>query len=565
MSSKAPIKFSAKGTNPCDLFRPENMAIAMSYFTVGCVNSMQLTPTNLYMVRLLDASPQQQTTVIVLLQVPWALKLLFGFMSDAVPIGGLHRKPYLLIGVLIYSFFIMSYGIARENSFEGLCGCVFISTLGLIMMDVMSDTMVVERSKFEPERDHGQMQASCYSMRFAGAVVGAFLAIFLTNHHYVKRLGLVQVLDDDYGLGADFHTICVLMGLVPMILVFPLLYPLVERYRDVRPVIAKTGIREGLYGCMGLAMGSGSANRGSHVHEESALLETAGHEDGGDDNDDHVSFGGVYKPPSVPKQMQQIWETVQRTVVFGPLSFVYLYNILQVPNVAWQSYLQLALDFPPSILGITVTIGSFMTFLGIIAYKKYFFHASWRNIYIWSTVLTSFFSITQIMLIFQINQRLHMSNYLFSVGDDVIQQFIGGVQFLPVCILYMRLCPEGSEGASYSMLTTFGNIALVCANNVGNLLASIWDVSNHAMRTHQFGGLWRLTLLTSAVSVLPLGALALLPKNQQEQDALGQCTATSRLGGTLFLVVLFASIAFSLTAAWRTVMEASAGGSGSDL
>ena len=42
--------------------------------------------------------------------------------------------------------------------------------------------------------------------------------------------------------------------------------------------------------------------------------------------------------------MDQIWQTVQRTVVFGPLSFVYVYNILQVPNVAWQSYLQLALE-----------------------------------------------------------------------------------------------------------------------------------------------------------------------------------------------------------------------------
>ena len=27
--------------------------------------------------------------------------------------------------------------------------------------------------------------------------------------------------------------------------------------------------------------------------------------------------------------------------------------------------------------------------------------------------------------------------------------------------MYMRLCPDGSEGASYAMLTTFGNIALV--------------------------------------------------------------------------------------------------------
>jgi len=201
-----------------------------------------------------------------------------------------------------------------------------------------------------------------------------------------------------------------------------------------------------------------------------------------------------------------------------------------------------------------VTIGSFMTLLGVLAYKKYFFDASWRNIYIGSTLLTSFFSITQVMLIFRINtQYLGINNYFFSVGDDVIQQFISGIQFLPVCILYMRLCPEGSEGASYSMLTTFGNIALVCANNVGMLLSHIWDVSNDAMRAHDFSGLWKLTVLTSVVSVVPLLLLDLLPKNTAEQEALGGCQDRNKLGGTLFLVVLFASISVSLVSAFLTV------------
>ena len=51
------------------------------------------------------------------------------------------------------------------------------------------------------------------------------------------------------------------------------------------------------------------------------------------------------------------------------------------------------------------------------------------------------------MLIFQINVKyLHISNYLFSLGDDVISAYISGIQFLPVCIMYTRLCPEGAEG-----------------------------------------------------------------------------------------------------------------------
>ena len=148
-----------------------------------------------------------------------------------------------------------------------------------------------------------------------------------------------------------------------------------------------------------------------------------------------------------------------------------------------------------------------------------------------------------------------MNNYLFSLGDDVITSYINGIQFLPVCIMYTRLCPEGAEGSSYSMLTTFGNIALVCASNVGNLLAGVWDVSNDAMRRNDVSGLWRLTLLTSMLSVVPLSLLFLLPRSAEEQDQLSRSKVRSKLGGAIFLVVLFSSILWTIcTAVYRLVV-----------
>jgi hypothetical protein len=44
-----------------------------------------------------------------------------------------------------------------------------------------------------------------------------------------------------------------------------------------------------------------------------------------------------------------------------------------------------------------------------------------------------------------------------------------------MCIMYMKLCPDGAEGSSYSMLTTFSNIAGICSSNMGNLFAGIWS------------------------------------------------------------------------------------------
>ena len=80
----------------------------------------------------------------------------------------------------------------------------------------------------------------------------------------------------------------------------------------------------------------------------------------------------------------------------------------------------------------------------------------------------------QMILVFQLNTYIDVSNYVFSLGDDSINQLLQGIQFLPVCIMYMRLCPEGAEGASYSMLTAFNNIAGSVAYDLGNVVSQIW-------------------------------------------------------------------------------------------
>lgn len=50
-------------------------------------------------------------------------------------------------------------------------------------------------------------------------------------------------------------------------------------------------------------------------------------------------------------------------------------------------------------LGILAVIGSMMASLGLLAYKKWFFHSSWRKLYVWTTLIVTFFSTFQILLI----------------------------------------------------------------------------------------------------------------------------------------------------------------------
>ena len=141
------IELSEDGTpvhRANQIWKPCNLAIVMSYFAIGFAMSFISTPLNIYMINELNAEPPMQATIGILQTLPWSLKLCFGFLSDVVPINGAHRKPYLVIGAVLYSgsFILFSLFGFQQNSIILLAVTIFFGTLGLIMMDVMADTMV---------------------------------------------------------------------------------------------------------------------------------------------------------------------------------------------------------------------------------------------------------------------------------------------------------------------------------------------------------------------------------------------------------------------------------------
>ena len=59
------------------------------------------------------------------------------------------------------------------------------------------------------------------------------------------------------------------------------------------------------------------------------------------------NLGEVRNAPvaSTREQCGEIWTTVCSRAVWQPLGFVYLYNVLQVGNVAWKEFLKTTLGF----------------------------------------------------------------------------------------------------------------------------------------------------------------------------------------------------------------------------
>ena len=251
-------------------------------------------------------------------------------------------------------------------------------------------------------------------------------------------------------------------------------------------------------------------------------------------------------PPQVAAQCRQLWQICKKRAVWQPMLYIYFFNVMQIPNPAWNNFLLKGLGFTSFQLGLISCVGSLMSLLGLELYKRYMMHCSWRNVYIGTTVLNGVISLAQVMLTQRWNLQLGMPDFLFSFGDSVMASFILGVQYLPCCIMMIAMCPEGSEGASYEMFTTLSNVALSASSAFGNMLAPVWDVSNLALERQHFGGMTKLTLLTTVLQTVPIFFVGFLPAGSKDQEAWAKEQGESTCLAGLLLFLLFGALAWTM-------------------
>eukprot|EP00961_Rhodomonas_salina_P177977 2400212-Rhodomonas_salina.2 len=126
----------------------------------------------------LHCKPAMLSTVSSLTNLPWTCKPLYGFMSDAFPIFGYSRLPYILIAGLFggLSWFLMAVWV--NGVWQGFW-CMLIGSAAIAIANVMSQALVVERSKGESQEFASHLQSVVWGAAFTGALIGSWLSCYL--------------------------------------------------------------------------------------------------------------------------------------------------------------------------------------------------------------------------------------------------------------------------------------------------------------------------------------------------------------------------------------------------
>lgn len=197
----------------------DNLALPVHYMWVGVSHSIMTGTLYGVMMGSMAVSGRIYGSSKILVSSPWLLTVVFGFISDCIPIMGYHRKYYASIGwtivagahmVLAVSFedpkiprycrdtlhgdlgnFVQEAGICNPDADESAWFLVYVcavGTIGLALAESAADGLLVECAQSYNEKSKsGVVMIQSLAIRlFGGALGSSFTAICFNGR---KHLG----------------------------------------------------------------------------------------------------------------------------------------------------------------------------------------------------------------------------------------------------------------------------------------------------------------------------------------------------------------------------------------
>lgn len=215
----------------------------------------------------------------------------------------------------------------------------------------------------------------------------------------------------------------------------------------------------------------------------------------------------------VKEQVIQLRDAVRQKVIWMPALFIFLWQATPTADSAFFFFTTNDLGFQPEFLGRVRLVTSLAALLGIWIFQRFLKAVPFRIIFAWSTVLSTVFGFTMLLLVTHTNRAIGIGDEWFSLGDSLILTVMGEISFMPVLVLSARICPRGVEATLFALLMSVLNLAGLLSHELGALLTHWLGVTET-----NFDNLWLLVTLTNLSTLLPLPLLFLLPNTSAQGD-----------------------------------------------
>ena len=116
--------------------------LGMQYFNQGTKVLVSLASSDLFKTYY-KLDPGRVQTLTAFTYLPWSIKILYGLISDNLPICGSRRKSYLLIMALFQFLSMLVLGFYEGGDENLAAWMLFFANLSVAFSDVIVDSLMV--------------------------------------------------------------------------------------------------------------------------------------------------------------------------------------------------------------------------------------------------------------------------------------------------------------------------------------------------------------------------------------------------------------------------------------
>jgi len=420
------------------------------------------------------------------ISLPWAMKPVIGLVSDAVPIFGYKKGPYMILVTLLG---IMAYAtigsVPKEMlSLRAVVACLFFVQLQCSACDLLSEALYAAKIQVTPKRGPALMTYVWFGIQ-VGAVLAGLLVGPAIEHYGVKVPFLIA------------------LGPASCVLV-PIIRGYLEEQQISREDLAAIRRRlweQGEVCFLSLVMSVGTltlsfvgiAKHDVRLNAAVSLVVAIVA---------LLSFSFLLRPEIAKVNAFFLIQTSATFQVSGASFYFYTDTKDQFEHGPGFSVRFYASALP--------TAGAVFSLVGIFLYQRHASEWKYRSLLIVSNMLVAMLSLSDTILFAGINRRYGIPDEFFVLGASVLTDMVKQWQFIPGIVIISQVCPKGMEAIMYSLLAGCHNLGSTVATTGGAFVLELLECrpSGRPNETDEFKNLW----LASAISVvLPVATVLLIP------------------------------------------------------
>ena len=131
------------------------------------------------------------TSYMSLISVTWSVKILYGLISDNLPIAGTKRKSYVIIMGLLQFISLLSVYVFEISHALSVALLLSVTSMCIAFINVVVDAIVCVQARKDPLHGSQELMSLAWMAQGFGGVIGCLLGGYMTQYCHPKYSFLI--------------------------------------------------------------------------------------------------------------------------------------------------------------------------------------------------------------------------------------------------------------------------------------------------------------------------------------------------------------------------------------